>query len=168
MTNKKIKVKQPSLFEKVAPKKSARKPINQVSKEGYDKFLNESPLEAALENDLRLFGKGLPAWEREYHFHDTRKWRFDFAWPGAHVAAEVEGGVWNSGRHTRGLGFQSDCEKYNAASLLGWRVLRFTESMIKSGDALNTIKAALCDQTDEKQHLSLDSLLKSVIQERKP
>lgn len=63
---------------------------------------------------------------REYRFHPTRKWRFDLAWPDSMVALEIEGAVWVQGRHTRGSGFAKDMEKYNAAALLGWRVLRTT------------------------------------------
>lgn len=67
---------------------------------------------------------GLPRPEVEVRFHPDRKWRFDYAWPKQKVALEVEGGVWTGGRHTRGAGFVEDMEKYNAATRLGWRVLR--------------------------------------------
>lgn len=63
-------------------------------------------------------------------------WRFDFALPEALIAIEVEGGVHTGGRHTRGKGFIQDCEKYNAATILGWRVIRVTGEHIKSGQAL--------------------------------
>ena len=59
------------------------------------------------------------------------------------LAVECEGGTFTRGRHTRGAGFEKDCEKYNAAVLAGWRVLRFTASMIDSGDAVEKIKKAL-------------------------
>lgn len=82
--------------------------------------------------------------EREYRFHPSRKWRFDFAWPDVKLALEVEGGTAaGKGRHSHGDGFVRDCQKYNAAALLGWRVLRFTTSMVKSGEAIDTIRAAL-------------------------
>ena len=84
----------------------------------------------------RLFARlvvmfGLPEPVAEYRFHPERRWRFDYAWPelGA-VAVELEGGTWVQGRHTRGGGFEKDCIKYNAAVLLGWRVLRFTRGML--------------------------------------
>ena len=68
---------------------------------------------------------GLPAPIAEMRFHPARRWRFDFAWPDHRVAIEIEGGVWTAGRHTRGQGFLSDIEKYNAAAELGWRLLRY-------------------------------------------
>jgi len=63
---------------------------------------------------------------REHRFHPVRRWRFDFAWPEKKVAVEIEGGQWISGRHQRPTGFAKDCEKYNAAARLGWKVLRYT------------------------------------------
>jgi very-short-patch-repair endonuclease len=81
--------------------------------------------------------------EVEYRFHDTRQWRFDFAWPDYLLAVEVEGGQWVNGRHQRGQGFEDDCEKYNEAALDGWCVLRFTGGMVKDGRALATLLKAL-------------------------
>jgi len=62
--------------------------------------------------------------EKEFRFHHTRRWRFDFAWPEKKVALEIEGGIWSGGRHTNPKGFISDCEKYNTALADGWRVIR--------------------------------------------
>lgn len=79
----------------------------------------------------------------EHRFHPVRKWRFDFAWPQHGLAAEVEGGVFVRGRHNRPSGFIGDCEKYNAAVALDWRVLRFP---VKKGwlpEAVETIRKAL-------------------------
>jgi hypothetical protein len=86
---------------------------------------------------------GLPLPEREFLFHQKRKWRFDFAWPELLIAVEVEGGVWVGGRHVRGEGYEADCEKYNAAQLAGWIVLRFTPGMIKRGKAGSIIEQAI-------------------------
>jgi very-short-patch-repair endonuclease len=99
-----------------------------------------SPIEAML--GLHIRTAGLPAPTPEYVFHPSRKWRFDFAWPDRRLAVECEGGVFTGGRHTRGGGFTKDCEKYNAAALLGWKVLRFTAAMIKNGSAIQQIERA--------------------------
>ena len=79
--------------------------------------------------------------EREFMFHPRRKWRFDFAWPDKKIAVEIEGGV--NGRHQRIGGFTSDCFKYNAAALLGWRVFRFTTAMVMDGTAIDQTVEAL-------------------------
>lgn len=85
-----------------------------------------SSLETAFaEQATRL---GLPRWVEEHRFATLigRKWRFDFAWPDRMLAVEIDGGAFSGGRHTRGAGFVEDCRKLNAATLMGWRVLRFT------------------------------------------
>jgi very-short-patch-repair endonuclease len=89
--------------------------------------------------------KRLPLPEREYRFFAHRQWRFDFAWsdPKIMLAVEVEGGAYAGGRHTRGTGFENDAEKYNFATLLGWRLLRFTAKQIKNWSAVGEIKVAL-------------------------
>jgi very-short-patch-repair endonuclease len=92
-----------------------------------------SDLEDTLVFQLQALGAPQP--EREYRFHPIRKWRFDLAWPAYKVAVEVEGGVYIQGRHSRGSGTEKDCEKYNTATMLGWRVLRYTGKTIKSGEA---------------------------------
>jgi len=106
-----------------------------------------APAPSRLEATLALHMKaaGLEP-EPEYRFHPHRLWRFDFAFPAQKVAIECEGGTWTNGRHTRGSGFEKDCEKYNAATIAGWRVLRFTGDMIKSGEALQVIEAALIQE----------------------
>ena len=88
---------------------------------------------------------GLPCPVAEHRFHPERRWRFDLAWPDLLLAVEIEGGTWLpwGGRHNRAAGFAADCEKYNAAALLGWRVLRFTTEMVSNGAALAVIGAAL-------------------------
>ena len=91
-----------------------------------------SHLEDQFELLCRLFS--WPEYQREYRFHPTRKWRFDFAWPDHKVAVEIEGGVWSHGRHNRATGFIEDCDKYNEATILGWRVLRFTHKQLADTD----------------------------------
>ena len=92
---------------------------------------------------LLCVAHGLPEPQREFRFDGRRRWRFDFAWPDAMVAVECEGGVWTQGRHTRGAGFVKDLEKYNAAVVAGWAVLRFTPQQIQSGEAVEIVKGVL-------------------------
>ncbi|MEB3098820.1 hypothetical protein VCS63_23490 [Achromobacter sp. D10] len=100
-----------------------------------------SALEERFARDLRAL-KVLEA-QREYRFAPPRMWRFDFAWPEQRFAVEIEGGVWTNGRHTRGSGFVADTEKYNAAALAGWKVLRFTEKSVRDGSAVELVAQVL-------------------------
>ena len=88
-------------------------------------------------------GEGMPEPVAEFRFHPVRRWRFDYAWPDAKVALEVEGGIWTGGRHTRGAGFVADLEKYNTATALGWRVLRTTPKGLRSTETLGDLKQVL-------------------------
>ena len=76
---------------------------------------------------------------REYQFFPGRKWKFDFAVLDKKIAIEIEGGIWNGGAHTRGKHFESDCEKYNTATIMGWKVLRYSTQMVLNGDAINDL-----------------------------
>lgn len=95
---------------------------------------------------------GLPAPTTEYRFHETRKWKFDYCYPERMLAIEIEGqhskredGKWvyGGGRHNRPEGYENDCRKYNAATLLGYRVIRVTAKMVDSGEALRLLEEAL-------------------------
>lgn len=81
------------------------------------------------------------AFETEFRFHVKRRWRADYRigqW-----LVEVDGAVYKQGRHTRGKGFEADCEKTNEAQILGYRVLRFSTGQVKSGYALDAIRRAI-------------------------
>ncbi len=77
----------------------------------------------------------LPPPIREHRFHATRRWRFDLAWPGAKMAVEIEGLTPGGGRHQRLDGYRRDCEKYRAAVLDGWALLRYTSIDLKQDPA---------------------------------
>lgn len=98
--------------------------------------------ETAREFQQTCRAAGLPAPVAEHRFHPTRGWRFDFAWPDARVALEVDGAIgW--GRHTRPDGWHKDTEKLNAAVAAGWRVLRCTPATREHPDTFAAIRAAL-------------------------
>ncbi len=71
-----------------------------------------------------------PRPEREVAFAPGRRFRFDFAWVGERVAVEIEGGLYGKSRHTTLSGYSADCQKYNLATEMGWRVLRYTAPML--------------------------------------
>ena len=66
---------------------------------------------------------------KEYKFHEKRKWRFDFANISKMIAVEIDGGQFMKvgGRHNR----DSDREKINKATSMGWSVLRFSTQELK-------------------------------------
>ena len=89
----------------------------------------------------------IPVPVMELKFAPKRRFRFDFAWIEEKLAVEIEGGIWIQGRHTRGVGYKSDMEKYNIATSLGWRVLRFTTDQIKKIETYKQIKEVLEQKT---------------------
>jgi very-short-patch-repair endonuclease len=91
---------------------------------------------------------GLPAPVTEHKFHDTRRWRFDYAWTAERVALEVEGGIFmachgKKSRHSTGTGMLADMEKYNNAAALGWIVLRVTPQNLMRTETALLIKSAI-------------------------
>jgi very-short-patch-repair endonuclease len=70
-------------------------------------------------------GKGIRA---RLQLLGLRDWRFDIAIPEHMIAVELDGGTWIQGRHSRGSGVISDMDKINAATVRGWRVLRYTHT----------------------------------------
>lgn len=97
----------------------------------------------------QLRAAGLLDYHQEYIFAYPRKWRADFAFIEDRLLVEIEGGVWSGGRHTRGSGFVKDLDKYNHATLLGYRLLRVTPAMIEDGTALALVEQALGRQKEQ-------------------
>lgn len=77
---------------------------------------------------------------REYRFHPTRRWRFDYAIPSCRVAIEIDGGIWTYGRHNRASGYLKDLEKFNTAAEMGWLVLKFTPKEKWRQETIDRIK----------------------------
>lgn len=122
------------------------------------------PLETALQSDrrpvkprhsARRFNAGEEAFlfqclkiglwtpERNYRFHPIRRWEIDFAWPDRKIGIEIQGGVWNQGKHGRGSGIVKDMEKHNALMELNWRVWLFTPKQVKSGEAIKYMEKVI-------------------------
>lgn len=62
----------------------------------------------------------------EFEFSPDRKFRFDWALPDLMVAVEYEGIFSEKSGHTTLSGYKKDVEKYNQATILGWKILRYT------------------------------------------
>lgn len=88
-------------------------------------------------------GAGLARPVKEYRFAPPRRWRFDYAWPVHRVALEVEGGIYTRGRHARGEGMRKDMEKYNAAALAGWTVLRVMPKQLMAAETFDMLRRAI-------------------------
>lgn len=97
-----------------------------------------------LEGRFALYWRGLngPELQREFVFHAERKWRADFAHVGSRTLIEVEGGIFikGGGRHNRAAGFIAAAEKYLAAFLAGWNVVRLTETQITAPNVERIIR----------------------------
>ena len=106
----------------------------------YRKERRTSKHEELLAGQLRQ--AGITGWEREYRFDTTgRRWRFDFAFPEIKLAVEIEGltADLTRGGHSTHAALRRDMEKGNAAVAQGWRVLRFEQATVDSGQALGMI-----------------------------
>jgi hypothetical protein len=75
-------------------------------------------------------GEGIP----EFTFDENRKWAFDWCWPEYKIAAEYEGNVYAGKKGHRSVGkFVKDMEKYNAAAIQGWCVIRGAAADVMNG-----------------------------------
>lgn len=97
-----------------------------------------SELELTFEFQLNAL-KLLPH-EYEFIFHETKRYRFDFAWPDIKFAVEIQGGEFINGAHNRGLRMRQDFEKLGEALMLGWNVYYCTGAMVKDGSAVNFVE----------------------------
>jgi hypothetical protein len=128
-----------------------------------DRKLKKQKGESAVEMFARhCRERGLPAYVREYEFAKRlhRGWKFDFMWvlrakDGSEpykLAVEIEGLVMRmtksrewvmGGRHATIAGWKEDAIKYATAAMLGWRLMRFEQSQVKSKFAVNMVMRAL-------------------------
>ena len=100
-----------------------------------------NPIEDELAFQIRA--TRMPKPERQYRYAPPRKFAADFAWPAQRLLVEVQGGIWTRQAHGSIKGVLADIDRLNAATLAGWRLLRFTPEMVKSGAARMMIDEAL-------------------------
>lgn len=103
----------------IAPKKKRTPGMPRIEKKSAEKeWLHWNLLMWGYEKALIL--------ATEYQFDEVRLWRFDFAFEAVKLAIEYEGLFSEKSRHTTVQGFNGDIEKYTAAALQGWQVIRVT------------------------------------------
>ena len=90
--------------------------------------------------------------KKEIRFHPDRRWRFDYACTKCRLAIEVEGGIHIQGRHVRGAGYEKDLEKYNAAVILNWKVLRYTPQQLRTKKFMTEVES-MCQKYDSRMLL---------------
>ena len=86
---------------------------------------------------------GLPLPKRQFKAIPGRDFAFDFAWPECMICVEINGSIWQKGKHNTGVGLRRDYEKANLANLASWCILVFTAEDLKDGTALEQTREAL-------------------------
>ena len=88
---------------------------------------------------------GIPKPILEHRFDLKRRFRFDIAWLDKKVALEVEGGIYRKGggAHSGITAQLRDIEKYNLATVQGWRVLRVEPKNLLKTETFEMVKKCL-------------------------
>ncbi|WP_321822893.1 hypothetical protein [Pyramidobacter piscolens] len=82
--------------------------------------------------------------EFEYMFaKPDRQWRSDVAWPDVKVGLEINGGIWQMGRHNHPAGYLKDLEKNNGYAVRGWLLFQGPWSWIEDGRLIPMIVQAI-------------------------
>ena len=105
--------------------------------------LGRSAPEELLAFQLRAVGI---AHEREVILPELkpRRWRWDFKI--GRLLVEVQGGTWIGGKHSRGPGYENDCEKVCSATAAGFTVLTVVPKQVKTGAVLAWIETIIRNQ----------------------
>lgn len=120
--------------------------IIKQDKKGRPKIVRKRSIPVPYELKYRAFFRlikdnpSIPDPVEEFKFHPTRKWRIDICWPEQKLALEIEGGVWTNGGHVRPTGFIKDIEKYNALTLEGFSLLRFTPQQMGNCESYDFVR----------------------------
>ena len=83
---------------------------------------------------------------REYRFHETRKWRWDWALPAIKVCFEYQGlnfGHGGASGHQTIKGIVGENHKYSEGSIAGWCIILVNAVSVESGLAHDLIRRAI-------------------------
>lgn len=101
----------------------------------------QSDLENRVLRAIARCGLPTPSIQHVVAFEDGSSVRFDFAWPYAKVALEVDHSFWHAGSAESRL----DKRRDRRVAALGWTTLRITEDDVRQGldECMNDVRAAL-------------------------
>ncbi len=116
-----------------------------MTPEEYSRAQNTSPYERMFARQVE--DAQLPPPERDYLFYPGRRWRFDFCWVPQHLAVEIEGGIIRNRKgiwvtthgHASANRYMSDIEKYNAAAVMVFCLLRFPGPLVENGTGIREV-----------------------------
>ena len=88
---------------------------------------------------VQLTAEGIE-YTRQFKYAKGRNFQADFMLTDTNILVEINGGVWRradgtAGAHGSISGILKDNERLNAATVNGWRVLRFTPQQVLDGYA---------------------------------
>ena len=81
---------------------------------------------------FQMKAKKITGYVREHKFHHKRRFKFDVAFVEEKVAVECEGGIFTRQAHGSITGILRDIEKYNLATINGWKVLRYHSKLAQN------------------------------------
>lgn len=125
-----------------ASNKSGRKKVDDPS------YLPGEGVKSWIKNQLTTWSK----WKsitvlHEQVFHQGRKWRFDHCIGLHKIAIEYEG-IFQGLAHRSIAGTKRDIDKYNAATLQGWTIIRLAahnyKQLFRFLDEAITLKTSVC------------------------
>jgi hypothetical protein len=126
----------PPLKKDKVYKSATQQQRNNIPHAGLKNIPRPSPEKTWLSWNLLYWGndKALEL-KTEYQFDEKRKWQFDWCYPAVKIAIEYEG-IFTRDKsrtgHTSITGVMRDVEKYNAAMLQGWKIVRVTAANYKT------------------------------------
>jgi hypothetical protein len=86
----------------------------------------------------------------EWRFAPPRRFRFDFAHLPSKIAIELQGSIWQEGRHSRGSGLLNEYTKMNLAALHGWRVFYLCANTVNDEGIYKQIATAIRQSQPQK------------------
>jgi very-short-patch-repair endonuclease len=103
----------------------------------------EAKFERHWRDFLKLRGLADDDMVRQWTPFTGRRFRFDFAWPAARLAVDVQGGQFVRGGHARPKVINQDCEKSRLAAAYGIRVCYFNTEDIQRDRGFDQLLQAI-------------------------